>query len=103
MENLLLYPQTLNQFIPFLLYFLHLFYLAASHVESVELLRISFSQLRLTWQAPKDLNGITGFNVTWKMVSNDKQQSVNGFLNQMSLPKENTSYVINNLGKRCKL
>ena len=67
---------------------------------SVKLLPLSFSQLLLTWQAPADPNGvITEYKVTWKMISNDKLQSANGSLNQTSRPKEETSYVINDLGK----
>ena len=83
--------------------FYHLFCLAPGHPGNVQLLRISFSQLRLTWQTPADPNGnITGYKVTWKMVSDDKLQSVDGKVNETILASENTSYVINYLGERCK-
>ena len=94
-----------KSFIDYLLVYLffnfhYLFSLAPGPAENVELSRISFSQLNLTWQAPGNPNGIiTGYRVTWKIISNDKLQSVNGSLNQTSLPQEETFYVINYLGK----
>ena len=81
-----------------------LFFEAPGPVESFNLLPFSSSQLRLTWQAPGDPNGnIIGYKVTWKIVSDDKLQSVNGNRTEMTLSKDNTSYMINYLGKRCKL
>ena len=94
----------------FLIYILFISYiyilslLAPGPARSVKLLRLSFSQLKLTWQAPGRPNGIiTEYNVTWQMVSNDKLKSVIGVLSQTIVSKEKTFYVINDLGRyRCQ-
>ena len=75
-------------------------YLAPGRPRNVQVLPISFSQLRATWQSPLDPNGvIIGYKITWRMVTDDKQQSVDGKQNETILPSENTSYVINYLGE----
>ncbi|XP_028413458.1 titin-like isoform X2 [Dendronephthya gigantea] len=45
---------------------------------SVKIISVSSSQLNITWQPPADPNGvITGYYITWRMIKNDLDQSVN--------------------------
>ena len=77
--------------------------LAPGVPENVQLVSISHSQLRLSWQPPSNPNGIiTGYSVTWKMVSNDRETQVNGTLSQEDIPATNSSFVINSLSEYTK-
>jgi hypothetical protein len=78
----------------------YIFYSAPGPPGRVELFSISRSQLHLTWRAPEKPNGIiTAYNVTWRRISNDKKQNVDGNLNQTRLSNDQTSYIIGYLGK----
>ena len=77
-----------------------IFHLGPGKLKGVELLSISHSQLNLSWSPPEKLNDVKGYNVTWKLVSNDKLQSVDGIIvNRTNIATEEKSYVIKYLGK----
>ena len=68
--------------------------------ESVSLISISFSGLRLSWKPPKDTNGvISGYYITWRIVRNDTNHTVDGKLITTTVNENTMSYNISGLGK----
>ncbi len=54
----------------------------------------------MSWQKPTDPNGIIlGYVVTWKMVSNDRGEKVEGNLKQLTTEANVTWSVIEDLGE----
>lgn len=74
------------------------FHLDSGPAENVTLITVSSSRLRLRWQKPSNTNAeITGYDITWKMVSNDKKQNVNGRLMRAHLARNKSLFVITDL------
>ena len=75
-------------------------YLDPGVPENVSLIPVSSSQLRLSWKAPSNKNGvISGYYITWRIVRNDTNHTVDGKLRTMKVSSNTTSYYISELGK----
>lgn len=63
----------------------------------------SYSTISTKWKLPEDPeNLITGYELTWRMIENDKEENIINAPQQSSgiLPPETVSYEIQNLSKR---
>ncbi len=68
--------------------------------DNVKLSSVSYSELNLTWEKPKDPNGIIlGYVVTWKKVSDDRAETFLGNLTKQTTESNVTSFVIKRLGE----
>ena len=68
--------------------------------ENVSLVPISSTQLRLSWETPLKTNGeISEYYITWRIVRNDTNHTVDGLLSARSEDGSMTSYDITDLGK----
>ena len=67
----------------------------------VKLLSVNSSQLYLTWQDPRDPNGvILRYFVTWKKVRNDRGEEVSDSVSKQGATKGNVnSFTIRDLGE----
>ena len=70
-----------------------------SEPTNVRLIPLSHNQLRFSWGPPSEKNGdITGYYITWKIVSNDTNHTVDGELKTVIVGVV-LSYDITNLGE----
>lgn len=68
--------------------------------ENVALVPISSTQLHLSWKTPLNKNGlISGYYITWRIVRNDTNHTVDGNLNTKIVNESTKSYNVPNLGK----
>ena len=66
--------------------------------KDVVLTSSSPNQLDLTWETPSEKNGvITGYYITWRIVRNDTNHTVNG--GRKTKKVNTTSYKISELGQ----
>ena len=72
--------------------------------ENVALVPVSSTQLLLTWETPSDKNGvISGYYITWTIVRNDTNHTVDGNLIRTKVNESTKSYDILNLGMYLQL
>ena len=75
--------------------------LVPSVPDNVNVIAQSSTMLQVTWFPPLDPNGvITGYNITWKLIKDDNNNTVESVLNVSTpLNSSSRSYVIDSLGK----